>query len=689
MQEVMLQPPVSESEAVTDIVHGLVVTDPYRWLEDQNSIRTRTWLEAQAAYTRHYFVSDPARDSIRQRVQELLCATSAIAEPWNVGNNYFFLRRSAQRDQSAIVMREGLLGEEMVLVDPSRWGDGRNVSIASISEDNRVLAYWVRRGGTDHAALEFLDIQNRIVLKDSLPQGFCTGFAFSQDTSGFYYAHRALHDVRPGFRAIFRHRFGMERSSDEEIFCAGDEPNLFLGILYSRESNLLAYVASSTGRYRKTSVYLHSMSDSERPECVLQDIDGCFLPFFARGQMLAYTDFGAPNFRIVRIDLSDTDPSHWHDVVPESPRRIQQFAIAGEEIFVSRIGRFSTTIESFEFDGTPREGIPLPYGCSATLLNRNQTSDKVFYSYTTVSEPPVTFCRDLKDRESRLWDRTRIPFDSSVIAVEETSYTSKDGTSIPLFLAVRRDLKSGGPLPTFITGYGGFGYCVTPRFTAFVTLLIEQGLQFAIPALRGGSELGEEWHLAAQRRQRQNSFDDLIAATEWLLSQNRAAPGRIAVGGGSNAGLLVGAVITQRPDLFRAAICLGPLLDMTRYHLFDCAAGWAEEYGSPDDQGDFEALLAYSPYHRIKDGTSYPAVMLVSGDSDTRCNPMHARKMAARLQVANRSEHPILLDYRSSWGHIPAQTLERKTEALTDRLTFLFRELGMSFKRGGPLDVIS
>ena len=240
-----------------------------------------------------------------------------------------------------------------------------------------------------------------------------------------------------------------------------------------------------------------------------------------------------------------------------------------------------------------------------------------------------------------------------------------------------RDLLHSGPLPTFLTGYGGFGSCVTPRFTAFATFLIEQGLLFAVPALRGGSELGEQWHRAGKRENRQNSFDDFIAAAEWLISEGRSARGRIAIGGGSNAGLLVGAAITQRPDLFRAAICLGPLLDMTRYHLFDFAAGWAEEYGSPEDEQDLHSLLAYSPYHRVQDGADYPAVLLISGDADTRCNPMHARKMAARLQAANRSEHPILLDYKPDWGHTPVQPLSAKIEALTDRLAFICHELGI------------
>ena len=426
-----------------------------------------------------------------------------------------------------------------------------------------------------------------------------------------------------------------------------------------------------------TSIYLHSLEPGAAPRLLLRDIEGCFAPFFAHGQLFAYTDFAAPNFRIVGIDLDDPDPTHWRDIVPQSDRRIQQFTVAGDRIFVTRVDRFSTQIEAFGIKDGERKDVPFsPHG-TIDLLNPTNRTDSLFYSYTSIAQPPTVYCYSTREEKSCLWQEANVPFDPSVIAVEETSYPSKDGTSIPLFLAARRDLLHSGPLPTFLTGYGGFGSCVTPRFTAFATFLIEQGLLFAVPALRGGSELGEQWHRAGKRENRQNSFDDFIAAAEWLISEGRSARGRIAIGGGSNAGLLVGAAITQRPDLFRAAICLGPLLDMTRYHLFDFAAGWAEEYGSPEDERDLHSLLAYSPYHRVQDGADYPAVLLISGDADTRCNPMHARKMAARLQAANRSEHPILLDYKPDWGHTPVQPLSAKIEALTDRLAFLCHELGV------------
>jgi len=682
-------PPQTPIEPVTEVLHGIEITDPYRWLEDQNSTRTRKWLEEQTAYTRAYFDAIPDRERIRTRVAELLALKEVISEPWNVGDRYFFLKRQEGWEQPVIVMRDGLFGPETVLVDPAQRGSGNStaVSIATISQDGRFLAYSVRQGGTDHSALEILDVQQRTVLLDRLADGLCTGFAFSPDGSGFYYSHHKLNDLRPNYRAAFWHRFGTKPSEDEVVFFAGEEPNLFLGILHSHEAELLAYAVFSTGKFCRTSIYLHraEASKAAAPMLLLHEIEGCFVPFFVRGRLLAYTDLAAPNFRIVSIDVNDADPKHWRDIVSESDRRIQGFAAAGDQIFVTFADRFSTRIEAFDLDGKAKQDIPVPLYGTVNLVNRTTSTEKLFYDYTSISEPASLCCYDTRTKEVLIWGEKDLAFDPSLIEIDEVVYTSKDGTSVPLLLAARKGLLHSGPQPTFLTGYGGFGSCVTPQFTAFATFLMEQGFLFAVPALRGGSELGEQWHRAGKGGNRKNSFDDFIAAAEWLTSKGRSTAGRIAIGGGSNAGLLVGAAITQRPDLFRASICLGPLLDMTRYHLFDFAAGWVDEYGSPDDEQDFLSLLSYSPYHRVLDGTAYPAVLFISGDADTRCNPMHTRKMAARLQAATSSGHPILLDYKPAWGHTPVQPLSTKIDALTERLAFICHELGVPVQAGRSL----
>jgi prolyl oligopeptidase len=689
MAQAVQVPPPTQVEPVTEVLHGIEITDPYRWLEDQNSPRTRKWLEEQAAYTRAYFEAIQNREPIRVRVRELLAQKEVISEPWNVGDRYFFLIRQEDREQPVIVMRDGLFGPEAVLVDPIQRGRQNStataVSIAAISEHGRFLAYSVRQGGTDHSSLEILDVERRVVLPDRLPEGFCTGFAFAPDSTGFYYSNRELHGLHPDYRAAFWHRFGTDQSEDRETFFAGEEPNLFLGILDSPEDNLLAYIIYRAGKSPRTSVYLQEMSyKPSQAKLVVEEIKGCLVPFFVRGQLLAYTDLAAPNFRIVLIDSVNPDPAHWHNIVPESDRRIQQFAVAGDQVFVTRTDRFSTHVEVFSLDGRQKESAAFPASGTIDLLNRGNATDRLFYSHTSISKPAAVHCYDPGRDEAVAWSEGNSPVDLSVIAVEETTYTSSDGTSVPLLLAARKDLLHSVPLPTFLTGYGGFGSCVTPRFTAFATFLMERGFLFAVPALRGGSELGEQWHRAGKRENRQNSFNDFVAAAEWLIAEKRCVSGSIAIGGGSNAALLVGAAITQRPDLFRAAICLGPLLDMARYHLFDFAAGWADEYGSPDDEQDFDSLRKYSPYHCVQDRADYPAVLLISGDADTRCNPMHARKMTARLQAATASDYPILLDYKPAWGHTPVQPLTSRIESLTDRLAFICHELAVPPERRRP-----
>ena len=684
MPPAVAAPPPTQVEPVTEILHGAEVTDPYRWLEDQNSARTREWIEEQAAYTRAYFAEIPDRELIRTRVRDLLALKGVIAEPWNIGDRYFFLKRQEDTEQPVIVMRDGLFGPETVLVDPTQRGSGNSiaVSIAAVSADGRFLAYSVRQGGTDHSSLEIFDVERGTVLPDRLPEGFCTGFVFALDGTGFCYSHRETHDARPDYKAVRWHRFGTGREHDEQLFVAEEKPDVSLGIVDSPQNMLLAYVVCSTGTCPRTSVYLHRMQSEDGPTLLLNNIDGHFVPFFVRGRLFAYTNVDAPNFRIVEIKLTEPGPAQWRDVVPECTRSIQQFAVAGGQIFVARTDGFSSRVERFDLDGSRREDILLPKHGTVDLLNPTHTGSDLFYHYTSLTEPSVIYRHNMREGKTSTWHSTKVLFDPSRITVEEVVYPSKDGTLIPLLLAGRKDLIHSGPLPTFLTGYGGFGSCVTPRFTAFAMLLIEQGFLYAVPALRGGSELGEQWHRDGQGKQRQNAFDDFIAAAEWLVSRRRSAEGRIAIGGGSNAGLLVGAAITQRPDLFRAAICLGPLLDMTRYHLFDRASSWAEEYGSPEDEQDFHHLLKYSPYHRVEDGAHYPAVLLISGDADTRCNPMHARKMTARLQAANRSEHPILLDYKPSWGHTPVQPLSVKIEALADRLAFICHELDVPVEPG-------
>jgi len=429
---------------------------------------------------------------------------------------------------------------------------------------------------------------------------------------------------------------------------------------------------------KTTQIYVQDLTRNAPPELVVDRIGGTFYPILLENELIAFTDWEFPKGRIVAIDLNRPARENWREVVPESQACLHGFAVSAKRLFVSYSDNATTWIEIFDITGRLQGTIPCPPLGTAHPLQGDPSSDEVFYSFTSFSQPPSVYCYHAKNGHQELWAQNRVPFDDSSVEVEQIRYASKDGTQIPMFLISQKGRRGSGPLPTFLTGYGGFGMSLTPKFTAYVTFLIEQGFLVAIANLRGGSEFGEEWHAAAKRHKRQTAFDDFIAAAERLLTEGHTAQGRIAIGGGSNAGLLVGAALTQRPDLFRAVICLGPLLDMLRYHKFDQAHFSAEEYGSAENQEDFHYLRRYSPYHQVRDGVAYPAVMLISGDADTRCNPMHARKMAARLQAATSSGHPIILDYKPTWGHMPVQPLSYRIDALTDRLAFICHELGVN-----------
>jgi prolyl oligopeptidase len=680
MHSAVLVHPPSKIEPVVDFLHGIEVTDPYRWLEQQDAPQTRKWIEDQTAYARAYFETIPGRERIRTSVEKLTELKNMISEPWNVSGRFFCLKRLPQSEQPAIIMRTGLFGEDKILVDPAQRETGAKtaVSIVAISHDVRFLAFAVRQGGTDHSQLEILDVERNSILPDGLPEGFCNGFAFAPNATGFYYSHRQLHDSRPNYRAVYWHPFGADPANDGETFFAGERADLFVSVLPCPDAALLAYSVFSTGKERRTSLYMHKLPHSvHEPELLIENIAGCFVPFFVKDQLFAYTDFLAPNFRIVRIEIASPDSALWQDVIPESRNRIQQFAVAGDQVFVTRVDRFTTQLDAFSLFRNSNHVVVEAKRGSIDLLNSNTISDKLFCSETSMTEPPSVHCYDPVRRSTTTCEAVNRLSNGNRIITREFTYPSFDGTSIPLLLACREDIDALSPLPTFLTGYGGFGSCVTPRFTAFATFLIQQGFLFAVPALRGGAELGEEWHRAGMRQRRQNSFDDFIACAEWLITNGYSEAGRIAIGGGSNAGLLIGAAITNRPELFRAAICLGPLLDMLRYHLFDFAAGWSDEYGSPDDEQDCKYLMNYSPYHKVRNDVAYPAVLLISGDADTRCNPMHARKMTARLQAATTSVHPVLLDYKTDWGHTPVQPRSVRLDALTDRLAFVCHELGV------------
>jgi prolyl oligopeptidase len=666
--------PFSESCPVTDILYGRSVTDPYRWLEDQESFQTRDWIERQAQYARAYLDNIPGRARVRKRIREFL-AVETYDSLQKVANRYFFRKRLPDQEQPCIYMREGANGEDQLLLDPSARKTGKHTAVKPlrVSLDGHLLLYEVKEGGERTGTFECLDVNNRKTLADVLPRGYLRGFSFAPDGKSFYYVHESLNAKRPFYQAVYCHVLGTLLEEDREVFSAGDDEQLRLCL--TSDATRLGILAYRTLENTHIDFYLRPFDSEALPELVVAATDCSFRPRLIPGRVLAITDRDAPNLRIVEIRVPNSGKPEWLDVVSEDDYRINDWLVVGERIFVSYIRQTATHISIFGLTGENLGEMVIPKDETVRMIGGSHESDELLIEAESLTEPISIFRYSPASNKRTLWAQRSIPFDSPNYSHTQVWYTSKDGTRIPMFLMGRRDVLDSGTHPTIMTAYGGYGVSMTPQFSIFVTFLVERGCLFALPSIRGGSEFGAEWHNAAKRRKRQTAYDDFLCAAEWLLKTGRTIPKKLAIFGGSNSGLLVGAAMTQRPDLFRAVVCMVPLLDMVRYHLFDNAHVWREEFGTADDPDDLSVLVSYSPYHRVQHGVAYPATLIVSGDSDKNCNPLHARKMTARLQAANASPHPIILDYNKFRGHSPVLPLSDRIEGLTNRMVFLCDQL--------------
>jgi prolyl oligopeptidase len=676
MPAVMEPQPDSPIEAATEILHGVAITDPYRWLENQESPCTREWIAAQTRYARSYLDSIPHRDRIRHRTRELL-DVETYDSLQKAGNRYFFRKRPPGQEQPSIYMREGIDGPDQLLVDPSRRSTGQHTAVRPlrISPDGRLLLYEVKEGGERTGIFELLDIENRKTLPDALARGYLRGFAFAPDSKAFYYVHESQGTQTHAQHTVLKHALGTRFDQDEEIFLVGQGDNIRLNIVPGK--NRLGFLLSRLGGDTLCDFYLLRLGSTQLPQAVIRNAPYQFAPVLLDDdRILAITDRDAPNLKVVELRRRNDSEAEFIDIVPQRDTRIQDWVPQADRIFVSYIRRLQAVIDIFDLSGRRIGEVPVENGETARLAGGSDDGQELFFERESFTKPTETYICRSPDSAISIWAKRKVPFDSGGLGCTRVSFRAKDGTEIPMSLLARADiLAATGALPTIMTSYGGFGVPMTPQFSVFVASLIERGCLFALPNIRGGSEFGTDWHEAAKRRNRQVAFDDFISAAEWLIQTGRTQAGSLAIFGGSNSGLLVGAVMTQRPDLFRAVVCMVPMLDMLRYHLFDNARVWKDELGSVEDPEDFRALFRYSPYHNIRNDSAYPATMMISGDADQNCNPLHARKMVARLQAVNVSGHPIVLDYSRYRGHSPVLPLSERVDALTDRIAFLCDQL--------------
>jgi len=667
-------PPFSPSEPVIEMLHGVPVTDPYRWLEEQNSPRTRKWIDEQTQYARTYLDSIPGRDRIRKRIREFL-EVETYESVEKAGNRYFFRKRLATEEQPCLYTREGPHGHDQLLIDPTTLRTGKHtaVKIIRVSPSGGLLVYETKQGGERSGTFALFDVENRRMLPDALPRGFLRGFVFAPNEKSFYYVHEPLDSKSAVYRAVRHHVLGTKFEDDEETFFAGKSETIRLSLVSDSERlGILVYRLLDKTR---TDFYLKPFEDDGPPTIVLADASFGFGPHLLPGKILALTDLNAPNLRIVELRVPDSADPQWINIVPESDARIREWSVVRDRMYLSYVQPTASHISIFDLEGRQIGEMPVPAGETIRFGGGVAESDELLFERESFTEPVSIFRHSAQLDPPRLWSRKNVPFESENYSHTQVWYTSKDGTRIPMFLMGRRDVLARGNHPAIMTSYGGHAVSMTPQFSVFVAYLVERGCLFALPNIRGGSEFGTDWHTQAKRRNRQTAYDDFLSAAEWLTQNGRTTPEKLAIFGGSNSGLLVGAAMTQRPELFRAVISMVPMLDMLRYHLFDGASAWRDEFGTADDPEDFAALMAYSPYHRVERGTAYPATMIVSGDADGTCNPLHARKMTARLQAASSSGLPIFLDYSLFRGHSPVLPLSDRVEALTDRMAFLLDQL--------------
>ncbi len=663
------RPPETRTDDVTETIHGVTIRDPYRWLEDQQSPETRAWINAENAFTRSVLDALPGRAAISRRIEELL-KTDHFGLPRVRGGRYFFMRRLADQNQFTICMRTGAHGADEVLVDPNLTeGGATSVAIMDVSADGKWLLYGTRRGGEDELAVTILDVDGRKEV-DHLPRARYESMSVTPDKHDLYYSKH----LDEGFR-IYHHIFGYDRSPDQEIFGKDTSPTEGVACDLSRDGRYLGlYVSHGWGK--KAEIYFRDLKNSGPLTTVVNDIDADFTAAFAGRRMYMLTNWNAPNGRILAVDLDDPAREKWREVVPEAQSVIESFSVAGGGIAVNYLENVNSRVRLCDADGKHLRDIAFPTLGTVTALDSEWENNEAFYSFTSFAQPLIFYRYDIASGKQEVWARNQAPINPDEFEVKQVWCASKDKTRIPMFLVYKKGLKLDGARPTLLYGYGGFLVNEKPAFRTDAVLFAERGGVFALANLRGGGEFGEKWHRAGMLENKQNVFDDFIAAAEWLIENGYTHPAHLAIEGGSNGGLLMGAMMTQRPDLFQAVACQFPLLDMLRYQKFLLGKLWVPEYGSADDAKQFQVIYKYSPYQHVKKGVKYPAVMFVTGDSDTRVAPLHARKMAALMQASTGSSRPILLRYDTEAGHSAGLPVSKQVEQQTDVLSFLLAEVG-------------
>src|ERR1039457_1330486 len=683
-------PPKAKVAPVEDTVQGHKIVDPYRYLENPNDPDTKLYVEQELSYTRSVLDPLPGRDKINARLSQLL-EIGTVGVPQLGGKYYFHTRREGNQNQPVLYVREGLNGafnnEDRVLLDVNQLAADGTIALDwwYASEDGKYVAYGTSPSGSEVSTLRVIETASGKLLPDSIERTRAASLAWKHDNSGFFYTrYPKKGDVPAGqevyYRRVFYHALGSDPAADPLIFGEGRDPEGWPNVSLSEDGRWL--LIDEEQGWTKTKLFLQDLSTKTPPVEITTGKDFRYGADFFEGKLYITTNEDAPRYRVFVVDAADPKRENWKEIIPQTDAVLQGASVTGGKLFAQYEHNATSELKLFSLDGKKLADIPLPEIGDVFGVSGRYDRDEMFFGFQSFTVPPSIFRFDLDNRKSALWAKVDAPsIDPSAYDVQQVWYRSKDGTKIPMFVVSKKGIEKNGKNPTLLTGYGGFNVSETPTFNRGMYLWMEHGGVFAVANLRGGSEFGEEWHRAGMLDKKQNVFDDFIAAGEYLIAQKYTDKDHLAISGGSNGGLLMGAMITQRPELFRAVVCQVPLLDMLRYQNFQIAKLWIPEYGSADDAKQFNWLYAYSPYHHVKPGQEYPAILFMTGDTDTRVDPMHAKKTAALIQAEAKNgsskERRILLWIDTKAGHGQGKPVVKQIEERTDMYSFLFWQLGI------------
>jgi prolyl oligopeptidase len=682
-----LQYPETRKVDHVDTYHGTQVPDPYRWLEDDNSPETAAWVADQNKVTFAYLEKIPFRAQLNKRLNDLYNYAKYSA-PSRKGDYFFFRKNDGLQNQSVLYIQKGIEGKPEVLLDPNTWSEDGTVLLNAFapSKDAKLAVYGISRSGSDWQEYNVLDLTTRKPLTDKIEWVKVSGVAWRGN--GFYYSRypqpekgRELSSANENHQ-VYYHRIGTPQSQDELVFEDAKNPQRFHTVQTTEDERFAILDVSDRGTGKQGNAVM--VMDLTKPGSkfvpLIPDIgdDTYAVLENVRGELLVFTDNQAPNGRVVRINPTNPAPANWTTIIAQKSEPIDTVSVAGGKIIATYMKDVASKAYVHNLEGSLENEIDLPGLGSATGFGGNMDDKFIFYTYSSFMYPSSIFRYDIAARKSSLFRAPEIPgLDTNQYETKQVFYTSKDGAKVPMFLTHRKGLVLDGNNPTLMYGYGGFNIATTPGFNSLRIALLENGFVYASVNMRGGSEYGEEWHDAGTKTKKQNVFDDFIAAAEWLIANKYTSPAKLAIQGGSNGGLLVGAVMNQRPELFRVAIPQVGVMDMLRFHKFTIGWNWIADYGSSDNPEEFKALFAYSPLHNIKQGQKYPATLITTADHDDRVVPAHSFKYAATLQEKASKENPVLIRIETKSGH-GASNVTKQIETTADIYAFIMHSMGMT-----------